>query len=169
MQAGETVKNCILYGNGKGEWLGHIHIETSNGQTFDAGRDTDGIDPYGINVGGGFLLGAVVYANDDDKMQSISKMAFLFLGQEIDHITIDNIKFDDAPEGSNSGISPKNIVVGRWFNHDSNNVGYSLSPTYAVTQSYAYSQTVSTRSVIFLLETSNTMLTYSQFRGRDPH
>ena len=58
LKPGETIKSAILYGDGDGTWLGHIYMETSQGRTFDAGRDTKSINPYGIDVGSGLLLGA---------------------------------------------------------------------------------------------------------------
>ena len=136
----ETVKNAILYGDGHGNWLGHIYLETSKGRTFDAGRDTKNIDPYSIDVGGGLLLGAVILTRKPDKdanEDDVSKLGLLFLGQPIDHITIQDIKFTEDPSGSSSGIEPQNVVVGKWFNHDVNKVGYSLTPTYGVTSSYS--------------------------------
>ena len=135
---GELIKNAILYGNGKGEWLGHIHIETSK-QTFDAGRDTDGVNPYGINVGSGLLFGAnvVTAPSDESNGNDIQSLAFLFLNEAIDHIEITDVTFNSDPQGSNAGISPQNIVVGQWYNGADSNVGYSLSPTYAVTESYS--------------------------------
>ena len=142
---GITIKNCILYGNGKGEWLGHIHIETSDGKTFDAGRDTSGITPYGINVGSGLLLGAVLTPAPDGNTNSIANMAFLFLGAEIDHIQISDINFSEDPSGSASGIDPQNIVVGRWYNNQDQDVTYGLAPAYGVVSSYAYSQSVTLR------------------------
>ena len=134
---GELIKNAILYGNGKGEWLGHIHIETPK-QTFDAGRDPNKITPYGINVGGGLLYGANVVTSQSDKSngEDIQSLAFLFLAEPIDHLAITDVTYDTDPEGTNSGISPQNIVVGQWFNDADSNVGYSLSPTYSVSESY---------------------------------
>ena len=98
LASGELIKNAILYGNGKGEWLGHIHIETTK-QTFDAGRDTQDINPYGINVGSGLLFGAVILTcpsdlNNGDDVQSL---AFLFPNEAIDHIEITNVTFQRRP------------------------------------------------------------------------
>lgn len=136
---GETITTAILYGDGQATWLGHIYLETSNGQKFDAGRDTKDINPHGVNVGSGLLLGAFVTARkpDDDSPEDIANLALLFLGQPIDHITIKDIHFKEDPAGSNSGINPKSVLVGQWFNHQKdNNAGYSQSPMYAVTSSY---------------------------------
>lgn len=58
LQPDELITSAILYGNGKGAYLGHIHIETNKGTQFDAGRDTSGIGPWQVDVGSGILLGA---------------------------------------------------------------------------------------------------------------
>ena len=139
LKLGETIRNGVLYGDGGGNWLGHIHLETSSGQVFDAGRDTSNITPYDINVGGGMLLGASIVTNPSDEGggSDIASMAFLFLGASIDHIAITDISFNADPSGSNSGISPQNLVVGQWYNDLSNPVGYGLTPTYAVISSYS--------------------------------
>lgn len=135
---GELIKNAILYGDGAGQWLGHIHIETS-AQTFDAGRDTSDIEPYGLNVGSGLLLGAVITAraSDEGNGEDIANLAFLFLGQPIDHINIKDIKFNEDPSGSSTGISPQNVVVGQWYNNGPNTGGYGISPLYTVSSSYS--------------------------------
>ena len=137
LNPGELIKNAILYGNGKGEWLGHIHLETAT-KTFDAGRDTDKIDPYGINIGSGLLYGANVVTSQSDKSNGddIQSLAFLFLREPIDHIAITDVTYDTDPQGSNSGITPQNIVVGQWYNDADSTVGYSLTPTYSVSESY---------------------------------
>ena len=133
---GELITSAILYGNGDGEWLGHIHIETTK-QTFDAGRDTNGINPYGINVGGGLLYGAqIVTSPDGDNGDSVQSLAWLFLAQPVDRIAITDITYDTPPQGTSNGITPQNVVVGTWYNDADSNVGYSLSPTYTVTESY---------------------------------
>ena len=114
-------------------------METSQGRTFDAGRDTKSIKPYGIDVGSGLLLGAWITAAKpgDDEPEDIRNIAFLFLGQQIDHISIQDIHYKEDPADSTSGIDVKNFVVGEWFNHANSTAGYSLSPTYAVTSSYS--------------------------------
>ena len=136
--SGDLITSAVLYGNGKGEWLGHIHLETSSGKTFDAGRDTNKITPYGIQVGGGLLYGANIktHAADKGPGEDISSLGLLFLGQPIDHIAVTDITFSSDPTGTSSGISPQNVVVGQWYNGANSTVGYSLTPTYAVTQSY---------------------------------
>ena len=136
---GETITTAILYGDGNGAWLGHIHIETSLGQTFEAGRDTSDIRPYGIDVGSGILLGAVItpHQSDESGAEDIASLGFLFLGQHIDHISISNVTFKSDPAGTNSGINPQQIVVGQWYNHAPGQGGYSLSPTRAVVSSYS--------------------------------
>ena len=126
-----------MYGSGDGEWLGHIYIQTSGVKTFNAGRDTDGIDPYGINVGGGLLLGAMVNPMDDGDTQSIGTLAWLFMNADIDHISIGDIKFTQDPEGTSDGIDPQSLVIGKWFNDQNNEVSYTLSPAYGVTSSWA--------------------------------
>lgn len=140
LKPGETITNAILYGDGAGTWLGHIYLETSTGQKFDAGRDTSGINPYGVEVGSGLLLGAVITARESGEGpgKDIANMAFLFLGQPIDRITITDIAFDKDPTGSSGGISPQNVVVGKWYNGDApNKVSYSLAPAYNVISSYS--------------------------------
>lgn len=140
LKPGETITNAVLYGNGKGTWVGHIHFETSAGQTFDAGRDTSGIRPYGLNIGSGLLLGAVITTRASGKNEgnNIADIAFLFLGQPIDHISITDIAFNEDPTGSSAGINPKSVLVGKWYNNDApNKVGYSLSPTFSVVSSYS--------------------------------
>ena len=135
---GELIKNAVLYGDGHGEWLGHIHLETTMGHTLDAGCDTSKINPYGINIGSGLLYGAniVTHASNNGPGSDIANLALLFLEQPIDHIAITDVTFNADPSGTNSGISPQNVVVGQWYNGADNNVGYSLSPTYSVTESY---------------------------------
>ncbi len=135
---GELVKNAILYGDGHGTYLGHIHIETTK-QTFDAGADTNKIGPHGVNIGSGLLYGAnvVTHPQDSGSDPDIASLAFLFLGQAIDHISINDVTFNNDPSGTNVGISPQNVVVGQWFDDSQNNVGYSLSPTYTVSSSYS--------------------------------
>ena len=135
---GEIIKNAILYGDGHGNWLGHIHVETTK-QTFDAGIDTKKINPYGINCGSGLLYGGNIVTHSSDKGpgSDIASLAFLFMAQPVDHISVTDIAFDSDPSGTNSGISPQNVVVGQWYDDTNNNVGYSLSPTYAVAESYS--------------------------------
>ena len=141
MAPGETIKGCTLYGNGKGEWLGHIHIET-NLQTWDAGKQLDSSsNDNTIQTGGGILLGATVTVDKDGNGNSIRNLAFLFLGAEIDHLSIDNISFTNDPDGSNTGIDPQSIDVGEWFNHANIASGYNYVPTFVVSSSYSYSQT----------------------------
>lgn len=136
---GETITSAILYGDGHGTWLGHISLETSKGQKFEAGRDTSKVDPYGVNVGSGILLGAIVTPRkqDDTSPEDIANLALLFLGPSIDHITIQDIHFKEDPSGSSVGINPESVIVGQWFNHGNNPVSYSQSPTYTVTSSYS--------------------------------
>lgn len=135
---GEVVKNAILYGDGHGSYLGHIHIETTK-QTFDAGADTKDIGPHGVNVGSGLLFGAnvVTHTSDEGSGADIASLAFLFLGAPIDHISINEVTFNNDPSGTNTGISPQNVVVGQWYDDSQNNVGYSLTPTYSVSSSYS--------------------------------
>jgi hypothetical protein len=135
---GELIKSAILYGDGHGTYLGHIHIETPK-QIFDAGASTSDIHPYEIEVGSGLLYGAnvVTHAPDSGSTSDIAALAFLFLEPAIDHISIDKITFNNDPSGTNAGISPQNIVVGQWFDDSQDNVGYSLSPTYTVSSSYS--------------------------------
>lgn len=139
MIPGETITKATLYGNGQGIWLGHIHIETSQGQTFDAGRDTADVHPFDINVGSGILLGALVtpHLADGSEKENIASLALLFLAQPIDRISITDVKFESDPTGTNSGISPLRMVVGKWYNHADRDAGYSLSPTYGVVSSYS--------------------------------
>ena len=143
---GEVISNAELFGDGKGTLLVIIHIETPK-QTFDAGADTSGHNPYQINVGSGLLFGGniVTRQSDEGLGDDVASLAFLFLGQALDHISIGNIQFDSDPSGSNSGIFPQNIVVGQWYNDQaSNSATYSLAPTYTVADSYTYSQSVTT-------------------------
>ena len=135
---GETITSAILYGDGDGLWLGHIYLETSKGQIFNAGRDTDGVTPYGIKTGGGLLLGALVNPMDDGDTQSIGTLGWLFMEAEIDHISIGDIKFNQNPAGTSAGIDPQSLVIGQWFNNEDNAVSYVLSPAYAVTDSFSY-------------------------------
>lgn len=146
MVPGEIIKNAELFGDGKGTWLGSIHIETSK-QTWDAGASTSDHNPYQIATGSGLLFGANVYTKTSDEGQGsdIASMSFLFLGQPLDHIAITDITFTNDPSGSNSGISPSNVVVGEWYNaQPSATLTYNLAPTYAVSDSYTYSQSVTT-------------------------
>ena len=75
----------------------------------------------------------------------IAAMSFLFLGQPLDHIAITDITFTNDPSGSNSGISPSNVVVREWYNaQHSATLPYNSAPIYAVSDSYTYSQSVTT-------------------------
>ena len=53
---GQTWSDCQLYGDGKGHYLGHIHLETSDQTEFDGGGPTDGITSYPANTGGGIMV-----------------------------------------------------------------------------------------------------------------
>ena len=139
MIPGEIITKAILYGNGEGQWLGHIHFETSQGQTFDAGRDTTHVNPFVIDVGSGILLGALLTPRQSHESgtENIANLAWLFLGHPIDRISITDVKFESDPTGTNSGISHLRTVVGKWYNHADEDAGYSLSPTYGVVSSYS--------------------------------
>lgn len=124
MIPGEIITKTVLYGNGDGTWLGHIHIETSQGQTFDVGRDLEGANPYAANVGSGILLGALVIPHQSDDTEDIAKLGFLFLAQPINRISITDATYQSDPTGTNSGINPRTIVVGKWYNHADQDVTY---------------------------------------------
>ena len=137
---GDLIKNAELFGNGDGTYLGAMHLETEGGKTFDAGKDTDGLTSYGINTGGGLLWGAIITPKDGD----IGNMAWLFMKDSIDHISITDVKFSQDIAASSAGIDPQNIVVGRWYNDQAVDASYALSPAYSVVRSFSYSQTVTT-------------------------
>lgn len=132
LDEGELITTALLFGDGSGRWLGHIYIKTNQGKTLDFGRDISKIDTYEINVGSGILLGAVISAHEGD----IGNLAWLFLGQPIDHIEINDVQFKQDPAGSSSGITPNSQVLGEWFNNLDSNQSYGLPVTHSVTSSY---------------------------------
>ena len=89
--AGETWTAAELFGNGKGQYLGHIHLETSGGKSFDAGGSTSGINPYGIETGGGILYGATMTVGGDDN--DIVNLGFRFLGQAVKSVEVSDVQY----------------------------------------------------------------------------
>ncbi|KAL8758690.1 MAG: hypothetical protein Q9184_003847 [Pyrenodesmia sp. 2 TL-2023] len=69
---GEKVRAATLWGNGKGQHLGHIYLKTDK-QEFDVGMNKPN-KGYDIDVGGGLLLGA-----SGGSGEYIDRLAFLFL------------------------------------------------------------------------------------------
>ena len=78
-------------------------------------------------------MGALVTPKDGD----VGNMAWLFMEDSIDKITITDVNFNQEIAGSSAGIDPQNIVVGRWYNDQDVEASYGLSPAYSVVKSFA--------------------------------
>lgn len=129
----------MLYGDGKGEKFGHLDIETSRGQSYKAGRDTNNIHPYPLNVGSGILLGAVgSTASDVD--QGVINLGLLFLGQSVDSIEVKDVQYDTSKLDNQGKVNPNQITVGTYYNKYPLNVTANQSQQFSVTKSHTFSQ-----------------------------
>ena len=144
LAAGELVQSARLWGNGKGQHLGHIYIKTDK-QEFDVGMPKPN-DGYAANIGGGLLVGAfgTTSPKDDKYLQSI---AFLYLGAKIDHIEIGDVQFDPDPTGTSTNIAPVYIIDSTFGNPANNNgsVPFTVAGAETVTTSTTWTQTTTGR------------------------
>ena len=134
--AGELVRSTRLWGNGKGQHLGHIYIITDK-QEFDVGMPKPN-DGYEINVGGGLLIGATGNAGD----KYLQNLAFLYLGAKIDHVEIGDVKFDPDPTGTSTDIAPVYIIDSTFGNprNSTGPVNFSVAGSEVVTTSTTWTQ-----------------------------
>lgn len=134
---GELVQSARLWGNGKGQHLGHIYIKTDK-QEFDVGMPKPN-DGYASNIGGGLLLGAFGGIGDT----YLQGMGFIFLGAKIDHIEIGDVQFDPDPTGTSTNIAPVYIVDSTFGNprNSTGAVSFSVAGAEAVTTSTTWTQT----------------------------
>ena len=134
---GELVQSARLWGNGKGQHLGHIYIKTDK-QEFDVGMPKPN-DGYVANIGGGLLVGAFGYTGD----KYLESIAFLYLGAKVDHIEIEDVKFDPDPSGTSTNIAPV-YIIDSTFGNPSNSTGpvpFTVAGADAVTTSTTWTQT----------------------------
>ena len=135
LEPGELVQSARLWGNGKGQHLGHIYIKTDKHE-FDVGMPKPN-DGYAIDVGGGQLLGAEGYAGD----KYLQNLAFLFLKAKIDRIEIGDIHFDPDPTGTSTNIAPVYIIDSTFGNPSNSTVPFSVAGAEAVATSTTWEQT----------------------------
>ncbi|KAL8792380.1 MAG: hypothetical protein Q9195_004993 [Heterodermia aff. obscurata] len=136
LAAGELVESARLWGNGKGQHLGHIYIKTDK-QEFDVGMPKPN-DGYAANIGGGLLMGAFGYTGD----KYLTSIAFLYLGAKIDHIEIGSVQFDPDPTGTSTNIAPV-YIIDSTFGNPRNSTGpvpFTVAGAETVTTSTTWTQ-----------------------------
>ena len=133
---GELVQSARLWGNGKGQHLGHIYIKTDK-QEFDVGMPKPN-DGYPVNVGGGLLVGALGATGDE----YLQRIASVYLGAKIDHVEIGDVKFDPDPTGTSTNIAPVYIIDSTFGNPSNSNgsIPFTVSDAEAVTTSTTWTQ-----------------------------
>ena len=132
MDAGETITNVQLYGNGKGQKLGHIVIETSDNKKIDCGGDIGDIKPYSVDVGSGMLMGATGATTTDDDDTYVVNLGLLFLDQQIDHIEVRNVKYDTSELENKGKVQATQVDVASFYNDLKKEVKASQSHTFTV-------------------------------------
>ena len=139
---GELITNLISYGNGKGKYYGAVHIETNKGQKFDAGKKTDGLDPYPQNVGGsgnGILYGFEGNFGDGDD-NTIVNLAWLFLNEKIESVEVTDVKYDSKALEEAASLKPKTFDMGTYYNHFDSNVTVAQDRSRSVKNTNTWSQ-----------------------------
>lgn len=139
---GEKFTTVVSYGNGIGTRLGHMYLETSGGQKLDIGKNTDGITPYSMNVGGGILLGLIGSYGDE-----INAMGYLFISSTVQSVSVGQMTFDPDPSGTNTSLSPLVLSNQHYYNDrtpGSGNVTWNFSGQQTETQSNTYTQSSTT-------------------------
>lgn len=136
LKTGELVSSARLWGNGKGEHLGHIYLKTDK-QEFDVGMPKPN-DGYEIDVGGGFLLGAAGVVGDD----WINQLTLIFLEAKIDRVQISDVKFDVDPTGTSTNIAPVYVIDSTFGNANGStgNVSFTVTGSQQVTQISTWNQ-----------------------------
>ena len=134
---GELVSYAKLWGNGKGEHLGHIYLKTDK-QEFDVGMTAD-FKGYEINVGGGLLLGA---AGQEDGGDFVKGLAWIFLDKKIDRIDIGDIHYTDDPSGTSKNIVADSILEHTFGNPkgSTGNVTFAFTGEKTVTKTTTWEQ-----------------------------
>ncbi len=135
---GELITTATLYGDGKGDHLGHIFLQTDKQQKLDVGKSTDKITEYDIVTGGGILLGAVGHIGSE----YVENIAWLFLSSKIDSITISSVKFDADPTGTSTNIEPSYLLQSTMGNPTGTNgsISFTVAAAEAVTRSTTWEQ-----------------------------
>ena len=96
LQPAEVVTRASIWGEGQGRRTGRIWLETSRGQTLNAGRNTAGQDEFPINVGSGILAGFLGRSSTE-----IWILGFLFI-LPVTRTLISNVRFT-LPAGDTIG------------------------------------------------------------------
>ena len=133
---GELVSSARLWGNGRGQHLGHIYIKT-NKQEFDVGMEKPN-DGYEISVGGGLLVGVKGLTGKD----YIQNLGLIFLEAKIEKVEIGDVKFDEDPTGTSIDIAPVYLIRSTFGNPagSTGNVTFSVTGSNEVTQSTTWEQ-----------------------------
>ena len=92
----EVFTRASLWGDGRRQMSGHILLETSKGQKFDAGKDIKGQTEYPIKTGSGILAGICGRSSYD-----IDMLSLIFL-RPYESFKIENMIFGDLPVNSNA-------------------------------------------------------------------
>ncbi|KAL9637396.1 MAG: hypothetical protein Q9164_002216 [Protoblastenia rupestris] len=140
IEAGELITSARLWGNGKGQHLGHIYLKTSKGKEFDVGMEKPN-DGYEIEVGGGLLLGAAGRIDGDN----IENMALIFLKAEIEKATVGGIKFDEDPTGTDKNMRPIYLIESIFGNppDSDGDISFTISGAQTVTKETHWEQSTS--------------------------
>ena len=135
---GELITTATLYGDGKGNHLGHIFLQTDKGQKLDVGKSTHKLTEYDIVTGGGVLLGATGSVG----YRYVENLAWLFLSSKIDSILISSVQFDADPTGTSTYIEPSYLLQTTMGNPQGTNgsVSFTVAASEAVTQSTTWEQ-----------------------------
>ena len=136
MAAGEIISTATLWGNGKGQNLGHMYIKTDK-QEFDTGMPKSATG-YPIQTGGGLLVGAVGATGDT----YLGNFAFLFLNSKIASIEIGSVAFSPDPTGTSTNIEPVYLIQTTMGNPNGStgNISFTVSGTQTVTETTTWDQ-----------------------------
>ena len=136
LASGEIITTATLWGNGKGQRLGHMYIKTDK-QEFDTGMEKAPTG-YPIQTGGGILVGAVGATSDS----YLDNFAFLFLNSKIVSIEIGSVQFNPDPTGTSNNIEPVYLIQTNMGNPagSTGNVSFTVSGSESVAQSTTWDQ-----------------------------
>ncbi|KAF2441434.1 hypothetical protein P171DRAFT_365956, partial [Karstenula rhodostoma CBS 690.94] len=139
---GERMAALTLWGNGVGTRCGGVRILTSEGQTFDHGKDTGGQEAYDMDVGSGICVG--LNGRSGSEMDCLG---FIFLNGKVTNVVISSIQYNPDISGSKQGISQVTLEQVDYTNPPDSgmDVNWSFNNTASRTTSNTFTQTSSTQ------------------------
>tara|TARA_R110002003_G_scaffold131_7_gene12359 strand:- start:9556 stop:10170 length:615 start_codon:yes stop_codon:yes gene_type:complete len=88
----DFIKTFTLWPDEKGDSIGHIYIETTNGKKLDVGGSVGGRKGKSQPVGGGLLLGVRAFTS-----WKVDGLSPIFSTNKISEVYVDGFKFDIDP------------------------------------------------------------------------